>query len=256
MVIARSDRIPSLAAKISEALERSSADLSISGHGRRLDLKDVLPPSYAAEPAIGASAIAPLHIVQDCRIDALLALVDALNDQNSGFGVRISTRDLMIKALAKAIARVCQTHPLIADRSDGVSISSMVNFDNRQIFAIVRSAALQPVSGIAGSIAAQVEDAISGRQSDSFQCEPVASVYDLTGFGIEQMVLPLVAPLAIAVSIGAAVEEAEPGQDLPTSRLVTKVTASFDPQIIDVPIAAKLMAVFRDLVEAPYALLA
>jgi pyruvate dehydrogenase E2 component (dihydrolipoamide acetyltransferase) len=198
-----------------------------------------------------------IYLTVDVRLDALLALRAQLN---AAQGVKLSVNDLLIKALAKALAQCPKCNVSFAGDElrtfRRVDISVAVAAPSGLITPIIVDAAAKSVATIATEMKALAAKARDGKLQPHEYQGGTASLSNLGMFGIKQFEAVINPPQAMILAIGAG----EPRPWVIDGALgvatVMSATGSFDHRAIDGADGAELMQAFKALVENPLALVA
>ncbi|MBV9842698.1 MAG: pyruvate dehydrogenase complex dihydrolipoamide acetyltransferase [Sphingomonadaceae bacterium] len=201
-----------------------------------------------------------IYLTVDIRLDALLAARTQLNKGLEARGVKLSVNDMLIKALAVALAEVPSCNVSFAGdtliqykRSD---ISVAVSIPGGLITPIVTGADGKSLSAIATEMKDLAERAKQGKlQPDEYQ-GGTASLSNMGMFGIKQFEAVINPPQAMIMAIGAGERRPWVEGDRIEVATIMSATGSFDHRAIDGADGAKLMAAFKRLVENPLAMLA
>ena len=201
-----------------------------------------------------------IYLTVDVRLDALLKLRGELNAALTARGLKLSVNDLLIKALAVALIRVPECNVsytgdqlLKYSRAD---ISVAVSIPGGLITPIITGADGKSVS----TIAAEMKE-LAGRAKDG-KLQPheyqggTASISNMGMFGIKNFDAVINPPQAMIMAIGAGEKRPYVIDDALGIATVMSVTGSFDHRAIDGADGAKLMKVFKELVEHPLGMIA
>jgi len=196
----------------------------------------------------------------DCNLDPLLALRQQLNADLAETGVKLSVNDMLMKALAVALAEVPDANVQFAGdrlyRFERVDISMAVAVDGGLITPIIADAANKRLSVIAREAKDLAARAREGKlKPPEFQGGTV-SISNLGMFGIKEMLPVINPPQGMILGVGAGEKRPYVINDELTVATVMTVTGSFDHRAIDGATGAQLMGVFKRLVEKPIAMLA
>ena len=201
-----------------------------------------------------------IYLTVDVRLDALLVLRGQINAALAAQGIKLSVNDLLIKALAKALAQCPKCNVSFAGDElrtyRRVDISVAVAAPSGLITPIIVDAAAKSVSAIAAEMKALAAKARDGKlQPHEFQ-GGTASLSNLGMFGIKQFDAVINPPQAMILAVGAG--EARPWviDGALGVATVMSATGSFDHRAIDGADGAELLQAFKALVENPLALVA
>ncbi len=201
-----------------------------------------------------------IYLTVDVRLDALLKLRGQLNAALEAQGVKLSVNDLIIKALAKALAQNPKCNVSFAGDElrtySRVDISVAVAAPSGLITPIVVDAANKSVSAIATEMKVLAGKARDGKlQPHEFQ-GGTASLSNLGMFGIKQFEAVINPPQAMILAVGAGESRPYVVDGALAVATVMSATGSFDHRAIDGADGAELMQAFKALVENPLALVA
>lgn len=201
-----------------------------------------------------------IYLTVDIQLDALLKLRSQLNATLEAQGVKLSVNDLLIKALAKSllVVPVCNVQfagdtLLKFSRAD---ISVAVSIDGGLITPIIKDAGSKTVSSISTEMKDLAGRAREGKLSPEEYQGGTASLSNMGMFGIKQFEAVINPPQAMIMAIGAGEKRPYVVDDTLQIATVMSATGSFDHRAIDGADGAKLMKVFKDLIENPLGLLA
>jgi len=195
------------------------------------------------------------YLTAHCRIDALLSLRSELNASLAARGVKLSVNDLVIKAMALAMVREPDTNVQFAGEEmyhfGRVDIAMAVAIDGGLITPVIRDVANLALSAVAEQSKQLATKARDGKLAPEDYQGGTASISNLGMYGIDEMIPVINPPQALILGIGSGIEKpwkVDGGIALAT---IMTATASFDHRAIDGAAAARFMAAFRDLIEAP-----
>jgi len=200
-----------------------------------------------------------IYLTVDIRLDALLKLRGEINAALEPRGVKLSVNDLLIKALAKSleIVPVCNVQftgdtLLKFSRAD---ISVAVSIPNGLITPIIKDAGGKSISAISNEMKDLAARAKEGKLMPEEYQGGTASLSNMGMFGIKQFEAVINPPQGMIMAIGAGEKRPFVIDDTLQIASVMSATGSFDHRAIDGADGAQLMKVFRELCEAPLALL-
>lgn len=200
------------------------------------------------------------YLTVRCRLDALLALRAELNGALAPTGAKLSVNDLLIKAMALAMAaEPCVnvqygTHGLY--RFDRADISVAVAVDGGLVTPVIRDAGALSPSAISARSRDLAERARTGQLRPEDYAGGTASISNLGMFGIDEMIPVINPPHALILGIGAGIEQPSKVDGELGLATIMAATASFDHRAIDGATGARFLAAFRDIVEDPLRILA
>ena len=200
------------------------------------------------------------YLTVDCNLDALMELRAQLNKGLESRGIKLSVNDLLVKALAAALAEVPDANVSYAGDSlmkySRVDISIAVAIPGGLITPVITDAANKPVSVIAKESKDLAASARDGKMHPHQYQGGTASISNLGMYGIKQFDAVINLPQGMILAVGAG--EKRPyvvGDEIEIATVMT-ATGSFDHRAIDGAVGAELMAAFKRLVEAPLGMLA
>jgi pyruvate dehydrogenase E2 component (dihydrolipoamide acetyltransferase) len=201
-----------------------------------------------------------IYLTVDVQLDALLKLRGQLNQSLEGRGVKLSVNDMLIKALAVALAQVPKCNVTYAgdklikySRSD---ISVAVSTPTGLITPIIRDAASIGLASISTQMKELGQRAKEGKLQPHEYQGGTASISNMGMFGIKQFDAVINPPQAMILAVGAGEKRPYIVDDALGVATVMSATGSFDHRAVDGADGAELMKVFKALVESPMGLLA
>ena len=201
-----------------------------------------------------------IYLTVDIQLDALLKLRGELNAGLESRGVKLSVNDLLIKALAQALIAVPECNVAFAGdqmlKYSRADISVAVSVPAGLITPIIVGADTKTVSIISTEmkdLAARARDA--KLQPTEYQ-GGTASLSNMGMFGIKQFEAVINPPQGMIMAIGAGEKRPYVIKDSLQIATVMSATGSFDHRAIDGADGARLMKVFKELVENPLGMLA
>jgi pyruvate dehydrogenase E2 component (dihydrolipoamide acetyltransferase) len=191
------------------------------------------------------------------RVDDLLRLRAQLNESAD---VKISVNDLIVAAAARAHMAVPDMNVIwTADavhRFRDVDVAVAVATDNGLVTPVIRRASELTVSALARASTDVVARARQGRLRQDELEGGTLTVTNLGVFGTEEFTAVINPPQPAILAVGAAREEAVVADGKVTAATVLRVTLSVDHRPVDGALAARWMAHFLGLLEAPIRILA
>lgn len=201
-----------------------------------------------------------IYLTVDVQLDALLKLRGQLNKSLESRGVKLSVNDMLIKALAVALAQVPKCNVTYAgdklvkySRSD---ISVAVSTPTGLITPIIRDAANIGLASISTQMKELGQRAKEGKLKPEEYQGGTASISNMGMFGIKQFDAVINPPQAMILAVGAGEKRPYIVDDALGVATVMSATGSFDHRAVDGADGAELMKVFKALVESPMGLLA
>jgi pyruvate dehydrogenase E2 component (dihydrolipoamide acetyltransferase) len=201
-----------------------------------------------------------IYLTVDIRLDALLKLRGELNASLAARGVKLSVNDMLIKALAAALMEVpeCNAqftgHELLMFKRADISVA--VSIPNGLITPVIVGADTKSLS----AIAAEMKDLAGRAREGKLQPEEyqggTASLSNMGMYGIKQFEAVINPPQGMIMAIGAGEKRPYVIDDSLQIATVMSATGSFDHRAIDGADGARLMQVFKRLIEDPLGMLA
>jgi pyruvate dehydrogenase E2 component (dihydrolipoamide acetyltransferase) len=191
------------------------------------------------------------------RVDALLALRTELNAAGDA---KISVNDLIVAAAARAHVAVPDMNVVWTDdavhRFHDVAISIAIATDNGLVTPVVRRASELTVSALARTSADLIARARDHKLRQDELDGGTLTVTNLGVYGTEEFSAVINPPQAAILAVGAARKEAVVVDGRIDAATVLRVTLSVDHRPVDGALAARWMAHFLGLLEAPLRILA
>ncbi len=237
-----------------------------------LEQQGILPGSYDLVPLNNMRKVIARRLTDsfrdiphfpltvDIEIDNLLAARAKINTALEPKGIKVSVNDLVIKAVANALAQVPEANASFTPEGIAMhhhaDIAVAVAIDGGLITPIVRSAELKTVSQIAKEmkdLAARARD--MKLKPEEFQ-GGTFSVSNLGMFGIKQFASIINEPQGCILSVGAGDQRAVVKNGALAVATVMTVTLTCDHRVVDGSVGAKFITAFKALVEDPIKMLA
>jgi pyruvate dehydrogenase E2 component (dihydrolipoamide acetyltransferase) len=201
-----------------------------------------------------------IYLTVDIRLDALLKLRGELNKALERQGVKLSVNDLLIKALAKSLLAVPKCNVQFAGdtllKFSRADISVAVSIPAGLITPIIVDAGNKSMSIISTEMKDLAARAKDGKLAPHEFQGGTASLSNMGMMGIKQFEAVINPPQAMIMAIGAGEQRPYVVDGALAIATVMSATGSFDHRAVDGADGAELMKVFKELVEAPLALLA
>jgi pyruvate dehydrogenase E2 component (dihydrolipoamide acetyltransferase) len=201
-----------------------------------------------------------IYLTVDVRLDALLKLRGELNASLASRGVKLSVNDMLIKALGAALMQVPKCNVsfagdqmLMYSRAD---ISVAVSVPNGLITPIITDAGAKSISTVSTEMAALAAKAKDGKLQPHEYQGGTASLSNMGMMGIKQFEAVINPPQGMIMAIGAGEKRPYVVDDALAIATVMSATGSFDHRAIDGADGARLMNIFKELVETPLGLVA
>ncbi|MFN3372754.1 MAG: dihydrolipoamide acetyltransferase family protein [Chloroflexus sp.] len=197
-----------------------------------------------------------IYLTIEVHADALMAL----RDQIAASGTRVSVNDLVVKAAAKALAKVPAVNTSFSQTVDGqpgivrhnqINIGVAVALDDGLVAPVVRDADKKSIS----VISAEIRDmALRAREGKIKQNELEGATFQVTNlgmFGIVEFGSIISVPQAASLAVGAVRKVPVVRDDQIVIGQVMNLTLSADHRIVDGAVAAHYLQELRKLLEAP-----
>jgi pyruvate dehydrogenase E2 component (dihydrolipoamide acetyltransferase) len=201
-----------------------------------------------------------IYLTVDVQLDKLLKLRGELNAGLASRNVKLSVNDLLIKALGVALIQVPACNVQFAGdqmlQFKRADIAVAVSIPGGLITPIVAGADSKGVAAISTEMKDLAARAKDGKLKPEEYQGGTASLSNMGMFGIKQFEAVINPPQAMIMAIGAGEKRPFVVDDSLQIATVMSATGSFDHRAIDGADGARLMQVFRELVENPLGMLA
>ena len=201
-----------------------------------------------------------IYLTLDTNLDALLKLRTEINAGLANRGVKLSVNDMLIKALALALIEVPECNVSFAGdqliKYSRADISVAVSIPNGLITPIIVGAEEKSLSKISTEMLDLAGRAKEGKLQPHEYQGGTASLSNMGMFGIKHFEAVINPPQAMIMAIGAGEKRPYVIGDSLQIATVMSATGSFDHRAIDGADGARLMKVFKELVESPMGLVA
>jgi pyruvate dehydrogenase E2 component (dihydrolipoamide acetyltransferase) len=201
-----------------------------------------------------------IYLTLDTNLDALLKLRGELNAGLAGRGVKLSVNDMLIKALALALIEVPECNVSFAGdqliKYSRADISVAVSIPGGLITPIIVDAGSKAISAISKEMTDLAGRAKEGKLQPHEYQGGTASLSNMGMFGIKHFEAVINPPQGMIMAIGAGEKRPYVIDDSLQIATVMSATGSFDHRAIDGADGARLMKVFKELVESPLGLVA
>jgi len=201
-----------------------------------------------------------IYLTVDIRIDALLKLRGELNKGLESRGVKLSVNDMLIKALAAALIEVPECNVSISGdqllKYSRADVSVAVSIPGGLITPIIVGADSKALSAISKEISELAGRAKEGKLQPYEYQGGTASLSNMGMYGIKQFDAVINPPQGMIMAIGAGEKRPYVIDDSLQIATVMSVTGSFDHRAIDGADGARMMQVFKRLIEDPLGMLA
>ena len=201
-----------------------------------------------------------IYLTVDVQLDKLLKLRAELNAGLASRNVKLSVNDLLIKALGVALVQVPECNVQFAGdqmlQFKRADISVAVSIPGGLITPIVTGADTRGVAAISTAMKDLATRAKEGKLAPQEYQGGTASLSNMGMFGIKQFEAVINPPQGMIMAIGAGEKRPFVVEDSLQIATVMSATGSFDHRAIDGADGARLMQVFKELVENPIGMLA
>ena len=198
------------------------------------------------------------YLTVDCEIDALLEARREIN-LRAPEGVKVSVNDFVVKALATALCRVPEANAAWTEdgllRFRQVDVSVAVAVPNGLVTPVVRRAEAKGLAGISAEMADFAARAREGKLMPEEYQGGTTSVSNLGMFGIRQFDAVINPPQGTILAVGAGEQRPVVKKGALAVATVMSCTLSCDHRAVDGALGARLLGVFKALVECPAAML-
>ena len=202
-----------------------------------------------------------IYLTVDIRLDKLLAMRSEMNAALEKQGIKLSVNDMLIKALGKALIDVPECNVTFAGNElisyQRADISVAVSIPGGLITPIVQDANGKSLSEIAVASKDLASRAKEGKLLPSEYQGGTASISNMGMMGIKHFTAVINPPQSTIIAIGAGEKRpwVMPDGQLGVATVMT-ATGSFDHRAVDGADGARLMATFKEYVEAPLGMVA
>ena len=199
-----------------------------------------------------------IYLTVDVRLDALLDLRKQLNTSLEADGVKLSVNDLLIKALARALARVPKCN--VSFQGDTLheysrqDVSVAVAAPSGLITPIITDAGRKGLAQISSEMKDLAGKARDGKLQPHEYQGGTASLSNLGMFGTKQFDAVINPPQGMILAVGAGEQRPFVIDGELGIATVMSATGSFDHRAIDGADGAQLMEAFKQLCENPMGL--
>ncbi|OGS56225.1 MAG: pyruvate dehydrogenase complex dihydrolipoamide acetyltransferase [Erythrobacter sp. RIFCSPHIGHO2_12_FULL_63_10] len=199
-----------------------------------------------------------IYLTVDVRLDALLKLRAQLNASLEPDGIKLSVNDLLIKALARALARVPKCNVSfqgdVLHQYSRQDISVAVAAPSGLITPIITDAGRKGLAQISTEMKELAAKARDGKLQPHEYQGGTASLSNLGMFGTKQFDAVINPPQGMILAVGAGEQRPFVVDGALAIATVMSVTGSFDHRAIDGADGAQLMQAFQQLCENPMGL--
>ncbi len=275
-----------MARKLARELGVDLANVSGTGPGGRITKEDVeraaaAPAPAAAQPVTAAPAgsvpvrgmrktiaermydslqsMAQLTMDMDVNMDDAIKLRNQLVDEWADEGVKPTYTDLVIRAVARALAK----HPLMnASWGDqeitlhgDIHVGMAVALEEGLIVPVIKNAGDISMKTLAEESTRLAADARAGSVSLDDMQGGTFTVSALGMFGVDAFTPIINAPQAGILGVNKIRDDVAWDGDRPVKTQVMRLSLTWDHRVLDGGPAALFLAEVKDLLEAPYRLL-
>ncbi|GBQ30581.1 pyruvate dehydrogenase complex dihydrolipoamide acetyltransferase [Acetobacter fabarum] len=207
------------------------------------------------------ATIPHFYVSMDVELDALMALrsqLNALSHDEGQDAFKLSVNDMLIKAAALALKQVPEVNASFTEDAmilhEDADISVAVSLDDGLITPIVRAADRKSLKQISQEAKSLVSRARAGKlKPEEFQ-GGTFSISNMGMFGVKEFAAIVTPPQAAILAIAAGKRQPVVSGDEIKVATVMTVTLSVDHRAVDGAMAAKWLSAFRNIVQAPLAL--
>lgn len=207
------------------------------------------------------ATIPHFYVSMDVELDALMALrsqLNALSHDEGQDAFKLSVNDMLIKAAALALKQVPEVNASFTEDAmilhADADISVAVSLDDGLITPIVRAADRKSLKQISQEAKSLVSRARAGKlKPEEFQ-GGTFSISNMGMFGVKEFAAIVNPPQAAILAIAAGKRQPVVSGDEIKVATVMTVTLSVDHRAVDGAMAAKWLSAFRNIVQAPLAL--
>jgi len=239
------------------------------------------PPAMTVKPAVGSQgALTPhtpmratiarrlaqskqqvphFYLTVDCRMDAMMAARQSLNDRAQADPVRYSLNDLLMLAVARAVTRVPEINAQWTEegvlRHAQVDLSLAVALETGLITPILRDASRMGLHELSSQIRQLVEQARSGRlRPDQYEGGSL-TVSNLGMHGVKSFAAIINPPQSAILAAGAVTRQPVVDGDALAIGHVMSLTLSADHRVVDGALGARFLKEVRHFMEHPIELI-
>lgn len=198
------------------------------------------------------------YLSATCTIDQLLAIRERLNLRSPKDGpsaYKLSINDFIIKAMALSLQQVPDANVTFTD--DGIlqhrasDVGVAVSVEGGLFTPIIRNAEKKTLAAISSEMKELAARARAKKLQPAEYQGGSAAISNLGMFGVESFTAIINPPQATILAVGSAVERFVPVNKQPVLATQMSVTLSCDHRAVDGAVGAKLLQVFKTLIEDP-----
>jgi len=210
-----------------------------------------------------ATSIGPVptfYLTVEVDMDRMLEVRKQINQRLEAQGIRVSINDLLIKAVASALARHPEVNASWGDsvihQYGRVHIGVAVAIEDGLITPVIRDADRKGVAQIATEIRELAGRARERKLAPEEYTGATFSISNLGMFGIQEFTAIINPPESAILAVGTVEEKpvVEDGEVVVRSRM--RLTMSCDHRVIDGATGAQFLQTLRDNLEEPTMMLA
>ena len=262
-----------LARKIAAERKIDLAAVEGSGPGGRViqrDIEKARPAAAAQKPAAPSTALSPMrktiarrlveakttvphfYVTMDARGDAIAEFHAQLKEAGE---IKVSINDLLIKALATALARVPAANVSWSDagliQHDGAHISVAVSVEDGLVTPVVRDAEKKSIGAIAKEARDLIERARARRLRPGEFTGGSFGLSNLGMHGVREFAAIINPPESGILAVGALEKRAVVDGEAIVARRMMSLTLSADHRVVDGALAARLLGEIVRVIERP-----
>ena len=225
--------------------------------GRFVDTPHSKMRRAIASRLVESKATAPhFYLKASLDVDALLDLRAQINAPGD---IKVSVNDLIVAAVAKALAAFPQMNVVWTDDAvrqfADVDVSVAIQTDRGLTTPVVRGADRLSLSELSSTISDLARRAGDNKLQASELTGGTMTVTNLGMFGIEEFAAIINPPQAAILAVGAATPTPVVRDGEVVVKNILKVVLSVDHRPVDGVMAARWLGVFKSFVEAPLRIL-
>jgi pyruvate dehydrogenase E2 component (dihydrolipoamide acetyltransferase) len=202
---------------------------------------------------------AQLTMDMDVRMDDCVRLREQLVAEWESEGVKPSYTDLVVRAVAKALAQHPRMNSVMGEQEitlvGEVHVGIAVALEEGLVVPVIRDTLARDVKGIAAESARLARAARDGKLTMDDYAGGTFTVSTLGMFGVDSFTPILNAPQSGILGVNRIRDEVGWEGDRPAKRKAMRLSLTWDHRVLDGEPAARFLASVRDLLEAPYRLL-
>jgi len=202
---------------------------------------------------------AQLTMNMEVAMDEAVKLRSQLISEWEAEGVRPSYTDLVVKAVAKALAMHPRMNSVMGETEisllEEIHVGIAVALDEGLVVPVIRQPLARDVKSIAIEASHLAEAARNGSLGMDDMHGGTFTVSTLGMFGVDSFTPILNPPQAGILGVNRITDGVGWKGDIPVKRKVMQLSLTWDHRVLDGEPAARFLATVRDLLEAPYRLL-